>query len=74
MGPVNMMALEEYNECDQRYTFMTREQADLLQSIEDTRAAIVELDEVSRTKFEEAFVAINANFAEAFRALFGGGT
>ncbi|HEY4838341.1 MAG TPA: chromosome segregation protein SMC [Candidatus Acidoferrales bacterium] len=74
MGPVNMMALEEYNECDQRYTFLTREQADLLQSIEDTRAAIVELDEVSRTKFEEAFAAINANFAEAFRALFGGGT
>ena len=74
MGPVNMMALEEYNECDQRYNFLTREQADLLQSIEDTRAAIVELDEVSRTKFEEAFTAINANFAEAFRALFGGGT
>jgi chromosome segregation protein len=74
MGPVNMMALEEYNECDQRYNFLTREQADLLQSIEDTQAAIVELDEVSRTKFEEAFAAINANFAEAFRALFGGGT
>jgi chromosome segregation protein len=74
MGPVNMMALEEYNECDQRFNFLTREQADLLQSIEDTRAAIVELDEVSRTKFEEAFIAINANFAEAFRALFGGGT
>jgi chromosome segregation protein len=74
MGPVNMMALEEYNECDQRYNFLTREQADLLQSIQDTQAAIVELDEVSRAKFEEAFAAINANFAEAFRALFGGGT
>jgi chromosome segregation protein len=73
MGPVNMMALEEYNECDQRYNFLTREQADLLQSIQDTQAAIVELDEVSRTKFEEAFAAINANFGEAFRALFGGG-
>jgi chromosome segregation protein len=74
MGPVNMMALEEFNECDQRYTFLTREQADLLQSIADTQAAITELDEVSRQKFEEAFMAINANFAEAFRALFGGGT
>jgi chromosome segregation protein len=73
MGPVNMMALEEYNECDQRYNFLTREQADLLQSIQDTQAAIVELDEVSRTKFEEAFLAINANFGEAFRTLFGGG-
>jgi chromosome segregation protein len=74
MGPVNMMALEEYNECDQRYTFLTREEADLLQSISDTQAAITQLDEVSRQRFEEAFAAINANFAEAFRALFGGGT
>jgi len=74
MGPVNMMALEEYNECDQRFAFLTRERDDLLQSIADTQSAITELDEVSRQKFEEAFTAINANFAEAFRALFGGGT
>jgi chromosome segregation protein len=74
MGPVNMMALEEYNECDQRYIFLTRERDDLLQSISDTQAAITELDEVSRQKFEEAFTVVNANFAEAFRALFGGGT
>ncbi|HUK31975.1 MAG TPA: chromosome segregation protein SMC [Candidatus Acidoferrum sp.] len=74
MGPVNMMALEEYNECDQRFTFLTRERDDLLASISDTQAAITELDEVSRQKFEEAFTKINANFADAFRSLFGGGT
>src|SRR5437870_6428881 len=74
MGPVNMMALEEYNECDQRYGFLTRERDDLLKSIEDTQQAIGELDQVSRQKFEEAFALINSNFAEAFRALFGGGT
>jgi len=32
MGPVNMMALEEFNECEQRFTFLTRERDDLLQS------------------------------------------
>ncbi len=74
MGPVNMMALEEYNECDQRFAFLTRERDDLLASISDTQAAITELDEVSRQKFEEAFMKVNANFAEAFRTLFGGGT
>jgi len=74
MGPVNMMALEEYQECEQRHSFLARERDDLLQSIEDTQQAVRELDEVSRQKFEEAFTAINANFAEAFRALFGGGT
>jgi chromosome segregation protein len=74
MGPVNMMALEEYQECEQRCGFLTRERDDLLQSIADTQQAIAELDEVSRQKFEEAFAIINANFAEAFRTLFGGGT
>jgi chromosome segregation protein len=74
MGPVNMMALEEYNECEQRFGFLTRERDDLLQSITDTQQAIRELDEVSRRKFEEAFTVINANFAVAFRTLFGGGT
>ncbi|MGH9773697.1 MAG: chromosome segregation protein SMC [Candidatus Acidiferrales bacterium] len=74
MGPVNMMALEEYQECEQRNEFLTRERDDLVQSIENTQQAISELDEVSRKKFEEAFAAINLNFAEAFRVLFGGGT
>jgi chromosome segregation protein len=45
-----------------------------VKSIEDTQQTIRELDEVSRQKFEEAFRAINANFAQAFATLFGGGT
>jgi chromosome segregation protein len=74
MGAVNMMALEEYNECDQRFTFLTRERDDLLQSISDTQQAITELDLVSREKFEQAFNSINHNFSEAFHTIFGGGT
>lgn len=74
MGPVNMMALEEYHECEQRYGFLTRERDDLVQSIADTQQTIKELDEVSRQKFNEAFEVINRNFAECFRTLFGGGT
>ena len=74
MGAVNMMALEEYNECEQRFTFLTRERDDLLQSIADTQQAIAELDLVSREKFEQAFNSINANFSEAFHTIFGGGT
>jgi chromosome segregation protein len=73
MGPVNMMALEEFNECEQRFTFLTRERDDLLKSIADTQQAITELDLVSREKFEQAFNAINANFSEAFHTIFGGG-
>ena len=40
MGPINMMALEEYNECEQRFGFLGRERADLLQSITDTQQAL----------------------------------
>jgi chromosome segregation protein len=74
MGPVNMMALEEYNECDQRFAFLGRERQDLIQSITDTAQAIAELDQVSRQKFEEAFAVVNSHFAAAFQTLFGGGT
>jgi chromosome segregation protein len=73
MGPVNMMALEEFNECEQRFTFLTRERDDLLQSIADTQQAITELDHVTKEKFEQAFNAINKNFSEAFHTIFGGG-
>ncbi len=73
MGPVNMMALEEFNECEQRFTFLTRERDDLLQSIADTQQAIAELDLVSKEKFEQAFNAINGNFSTAFHTIFGGG-
>jgi len=73
MGAVNMMALEEFNECEQRFTFLTRERDDLLQSIADTQQAIAELDQISKEKFEHAFNAINANFSTAFHTIFGGG-
>jgi chromosome segregation protein len=73
MGPVNMMALEEFNECEQRFTFLTRERDDLLQSIADTQQAIAELDRATKEKFELAFHSINKNFSEAFHTIFGGG-
>jgi chromosome segregation protein len=73
MGPINMMALEEFRECDERAVFLTRERDDLVASIADTEQAIAELDRASRERFEQAFLQINANFSEAFTALFGGG-
>jgi len=73
MGPVNMMALEEFNECDQRFTFLTRERDDLLKSIADTQQAIAELDQVTKERFEQAFHSVNKNFSEAFHTIFGGG-
>ncbi len=73
MGPVNMMALEEYNEAKQRYDFLDTQRKDLLDSIANTQAAIKEIEEISRQKFQEAFDHINENFSKTFTKLFGGG-
>jgi chromosome segregation protein len=73
MGPVNMMALEEYQETAQRHEFLDTQRKDLLDSIENTQNTIKEIEIVSRQKFEEAFAAINENFSRTFVKLFGGG-
>jgi chromosome segregation protein len=73
MGPVNMMALEEYNETAARHAFLDTQRKDLLESIENTQASIKEIDDVSRVKFDEAFKVINENFGVTFAKLFGGG-
>jgi chromosome segregation protein len=73
MGPVNMMALEEYKETAERHQFLETQRKDLLESIENTQATIKEIDDFSRQKFQEAFEHINQNFQLTFRKLFGGG-
>ncbi|HXU17077.1 MAG TPA: chromosome segregation protein SMC [Terriglobales bacterium] len=73
MGPVNMMALEEYKETAERQAFLDTQRKDLIQSIENTTATIKEIDNFSRQKFEEAFNKINENFQVTFKKLFGGG-
>jgi chromosome segregation protein len=73
MGPVNMMALEEYKEIAERHGFLEAQRTDLMESIENTQQTIKEIDLISRTKFDEAFARINENFAQVFARLFQGG-
>jgi len=73
MGAVNMMAVEEYQEAEERFEFLSTQRQDLLDSIRDTAQAIDEIDSVCRRQFKEAFAAINAGFKDAFVTLFGGG-
>ena len=73
MGPVNMMALEEYKETAERHAFLETQRKDLYDSIQNTQATIKEIDTFSRQKFEEAFHKINENFRATFYKLFGGG-
>jgi chromosome segregation protein len=73
MGPVNMMALEEFAEASQRHAFLETQRKDLMDSIANTQASIKEIDDVSRVKFDDAYKVINDNFSVTFSKLFGGG-
>ncbi|MGD0097520.1 MAG: chromosome segregation protein SMC [Terracidiphilus sp.] len=73
MGPVNMMALDEYKETASRHAFLETQRKDLIESIENTQETIKEIDQISHTKFDEAFAKINENFAQVFSRLFHGG-
>ncbi|WP_263354436.1 chromosome segregation protein SMC [Acidicapsa acidisoli] len=73
MGPVNMMALDEYKETAERHAFLETQRKDLVDSIENTQSTIKEIDQISRVKFDEAFARINENFGHVFTKLFHGG-
>jgi chromosome segregation protein len=73
LGPVNMMAIEQFDDLETRHTFLTSQRKDLLDSIGQTNEAIRKIDKTTRERFEEAFSSINTNFAGTFTTLFGGG-
>jgi chromosome segregation protein len=73
LGPVNMMAIEQFDELETRHAFLATQRKDLVDSIAQTAEAIKRIDETTRQRFAEAFSAINRNFQETFSTLFGGG-
>ena len=72
-GPINMAALDEYQESEKRHGFLVKQRTDLEESISGTQQAIQDLNRRSREQFKTAFEAVNRNFKEVFRTLFGGG-
>jgi chromosome segregation protein len=73
LGNVNMNAIAEMEEADQRVTFLRAQEKDLLDAKAQLEGAITQLDELSVTRFKETFEAVKAHFNETFRRLFGGG-
>ena len=73
LGPVNMMAIEQYDELEARHSFLTVQRKDLVDSIAATTEAIARIDETSKARFRAAFEAIDHNFQKTFSTLFGGG-
>ena len=73
IGPVNLLALDELTEAEQRHVFLLEQKTDIEQAVADTLAVIAELKRRSRERFLQAFHQINQNFTEMFLELFGGG-
>ncbi len=72
-GAINMLALEELGESEERLLFLTSQRQDIIDSITATEEALREIKVRSRERFRTAFETINANFIEFFHELFGGG-
>ncbi len=73
MGPVNMMAIDQFDDLETRHAFLTTQRKDLVDSIAATGEAIRKIDKTTRERFSEAFTVINGNFERTFATLFGGG-
>ena len=73
MGPVNLVAIDEYQEVEERYTFLNTQYEDLVTAKTELEEVIARIDKQSREMFTETFEKVRANFQKIFPDLFGGG-
>lgn len=73
MGNVNVNAIEEFQEVNERYQFLKNQHDDLIESEKTLLSVIEDLDNGMREQFSTQFQAICTEFNKAFRELFGGG-
>ena len=73
MGPVNIDAIAEYEELEQRNSFLENQITDTEKAKAELIEVINKINTTTRTLFAETFEKIRVNFQEMFRELFGGG-
>ncbi len=73
LGPVNLLAVQEHDEQEERFKFLTTQRADVASSVESLRKTIKEINEASGERFKATFEEVNKNFGETFARLFRGG-
>lgn len=69
-GAINPMAVEAYNEMNERYTFIQAQKKDLSDAKASLLATIQEIDDTARDKFMTSFMQVRENFIKVFRSLF----
>ncbi len=73
MGPVNLDAVHEYDELEERYKFLEEQNNDLTNSRRELLDVIAQINSTTRKLFSETFAQVRTNFREMFTELFGGG-
>jgi chromosome segregation protein len=73
LGPVNVLAVDEYNEQEERHRFLLEQRADVVASVESLRKTIREINQTSSARFRETFAEVNVSFGEIYQRLFRGG-
>lgn len=73
LGEVNLMAIEEYQELEGRFTFLSEQKADLEESLAGLQKAIQRINRTTRKRFIETFEQVNTRFQDVFPRLFCGG-
>src|SRR5437016_8062346 len=73
MGPVNLDAVHEYDELEERYKFLEGQNNDLTNSRRELLDVIAQINSTTRKLFAETFSQVRVNFREMFAELFGGG-
>ncbi len=73
LGPINLAAIEEFQEQSERKTYLDAQHADLTEALETLENAIHRIDRETRTRFKETFDKVNSGLQRMFPRLFGGG-
>ena len=73
MGPVNLDAVHEYDELEERYRFLEGQNNDLTASRRELLDVIAQINSTTKKLFAETFTQVRGNFREIFAELFGGG-
>ena len=73
MGPVNLVAIEEYEETEERYQFLTNQHDDLVQAKTELMEVLNRINTQTREMFLETFHKIRDNFRATFTEIFNGG-
>lgn len=73
MGPVNVEAIHEYDELEERHKFLSQQHEDLVKAKDQLLQVIAKINSTTRQLFSETFTKVRENFQSVFTELFGGG-